>query len=194
MASMALVASIGLICFAFAPSLNAVPPHGDDQSLAQTLAQIKTLAKQDLSGPEYAAAVAKLVKDDPGDAEAIVAEAVKDKPPFACDVVKASLIALQPANGNLDPKVVASIVAAVVQNIESTNPDIVEQVISCALDVDKDAGPAILNALAGLFGGPHGINRPPGVPPGPPPGTGRSPTPTPTPRPTATPVTPFKPI
>jgi hypothetical protein len=158
------------------------------------IAQVKFLAKEGLNSADYSAAVAALAKADPNEAEAIIAEAVKDEPKYACEVVKASLLALQPANGNLDPKEVASIVAAIVETVQATNPDIVHQVISCALSVDPDAAPEILNALAGLFTGPGGLNRPPGsqggqVPPG-----LHSPTPTPPPPTPSGSVTPFKPI
>jgi hypothetical protein len=186
-----------ITCFLLLLALFAACPMGalraDDED---PITIIKNLAAQKkISAGDYSTAVAALVKAHPDDAGVLVAEAVKDRPDYACDVVKASLQALQPANGNLDPKVVASIVADVVRTIQASNPDIVQQIISCALDVDKDAGQAILNALAGLYSGPHGIGRPPwnfGAPV--PPGGSPTPTPRPTPSPTATPVTPFKPI
>jgi hypothetical protein len=162
------------------------------------VAQVRQLAAQGLNSADYAAAVAALVKEDPKDAEAIIAEAVKDEPKYACAVVKASLLALQPAGGTLDPKEVASIVVTIVQTVQASNPDIVHEIVSCALDVDPDAGPQILNALAGLFTSPYGPGRPPGSFGGVPPGTGHTPTPTPTPTPKApTPsgsVTPYRPI
>ena len=102
---------------------------------------IKKLAKEGLKAPEYAAEVAKLVKLFPKNAEGIIAEAVKDEPGYACDVVKAGILAMTPDGGTPDPKIVASVVASVVQSIQATNPDLMEQIISCAMDVAKDAGP-----------------------------------------------------
>lgn len=163
-------------------------------SVQDPVAQVRHLAGEGLSSADYAAAVAALVKDDPNDAEEIIAEAVKDEPKYACAVVKASLLALQPAGGSLDPKEVASIVVAIVQTVQANNPEIVHEVVSCALDVDPDAGPQILNALAGLFTGPYNPGRPPGSYGGIPPGNGHTPTPTPkAPTPTGS-VTPYKPI
>ncbi len=155
---------------------------------------IKKLAKEGLKAPEYAAAVGKLVKQFPKDAESIIAEAVKDEPTFACDVVKAGILALTPDGGAPDPKVVASVVAAVVQNVQATNPDLIEQVVSCALDVARDAGPEILNAISGLYTGPNSLNKSNQTNGGPvAPGTGGNPamTPPPTPPPQVTTVQPI---
>lgn len=160
-------ASILLMIFVLsgAGALHASP-------LTDGIGKIQQLAAQkDITAGDYSAAVADIVKHDADDASALMAEAVKDKPPYACDVVKACILALMPANGNIDPQLVATIVVDIVRAIEQSNPDVVKQVVSCAVDVDKDAGPFILNGLAGLFSGPHGINRPPGtfggqVPPG----------------------------
>lgn len=177
-----------LALLAAAPLCSAAP-------IQDPVAQVKQLASQNLSQADYAAAVADLVKDDPTDAEIIMAEAVKDEPKYACAVVKAGILALQPQNGTIDPKVVASIVVTIVETIQNTNPDLVQQIISCALAVDHDAGPEILNALAGLFG-THGSHFPPwqfGPPI--PPGNGHNPGfPTPTPPRTPPPVTGYKPI
>ena len=155
--------------------------------------QVDNLASQNLNSAEFSTAVAQLVKDNPKEADEITAEAVKDKPKYACDIVKACILALQPAGGgNIDPQEVASMVVAIVRAIQSTNPDIVRQVVDCAVSVDHDAAPFILNGILGLFNGPHSPNRPNwdwGQPGPVQPGTSPRPTRTPTPPRTPTPVT-----
>ena len=146
-------------------ALLAASPLCSAQPVQDPVAAVKALAGQGLDQADFAAAVADLVKNDPDAADNILAEAVKDEPKYACAVVKAGILALQPATGNgtLDPKVVASVVVTIVEAIQATNPDLVQQIISCALAVDNDAGLAILNALAGLYTSPNGPNRPPGT-------------------------------
>jgi hypothetical protein len=164
---------------------------------------IKKLSKEGLTAPEYAAAVADLVKQNPKDSESLIAEAVKDiaqevkadvAPVYVCAIVQAGIAAVTPVNGSPDPKEVAAIVATVVQNLQSSNPELVQQIVSCALDVAKDAGPAIQQALAGLFTGPNGLNHPASQNGGAlPPGVGGNPAlqPTPTPQPQMTQVVPI---
>lgn len=158
--------------------------------------QIDQLAAQEnISAGDYSSAVADIVKHNTDDATTLISEAVKGKPPFACDVVKACILALMPANGNIDPQLVATIVADIVRTIQKSNPEVVRQVISCAVEVDRDAAPAILNALAGVFGGPGGVNRPGDTHGGQvPAGNGNNPaiSPTPTPPVTPPPVTPVQ--
>src|ERR1700677_812347 len=174
------VASLSLLA---AGSLSTA--RADDAALNT----IRKLAKEGVKCPVYVAQVVKLVKAFPKDAESIIAEAVKDEPPCACEVVQQGIKATTPEGGTPDPKVVASIVAAIVENIQATNPDMVEQLVSCALEVAPDAGPAILNALAGLANGPGGSHQHGQGGPGPAPGTGGNPgiSPHPTPKPPPTP-------
>jgi hypothetical protein len=172
-------------------AVSLTPAHAADQD---ALSVVKKLSTEKLNAGEYAAQVAKLVKQFPKDAEAIIAEAVKDEPGYACDVVKAGILALTPNGGTPDPKVVASIVASVVQNIQATHPELMEQIISCAMDVAKDAGPDILNAIAGLYNGPNSINKANSTNGGPvAPGVGGNPAlqPPPTPPPQVTTVQPM---
>lgn len=129
-------------------------------NLSGLLDSIKDLSKKDIRCSVYAEAVADMVAKNPDDVEAIISEAVKDKPGCMCEVVESGIKAVTPQNGTPDPNLVASIVAAVVQNIQTTNPELMERVISCALAVAPDAQLTILNSLAGLYNGPNGLLRP----------------------------------
>jgi len=175
---------------------------------AQSLYILRQLAKDGVTCPKYVDAVTTLIKgavseylnspkgkqNPDGQYEIIndiIAEAVKIRPPCACDIVKAGIQVLTPANGSPDPKLVASMVAEVVQYIQATNPDLLETIVVCATEADPDAGKLILNAVAGILGTAKAnslnMNLPTGF---------ATPTPTPTPKaPTPPPqVTPVVPI
>jgi len=189
-----LVFLLTLLCFFADGMVGKV--HASDANVLATLRQI---AKQDPTGPEYVAAVVDLIKssiaaylDTPKGkrnpngqydiVSDIIAEAVKLRPPYACDLIKAGIQAETPLNGNPDPTAVASMVAEVVQYIQATNPELLETIITCATEAAPEAGKAILNAVAGILATPHGTQRnlnldlPNGA-------TGMTPTPAPTPKP-----------
>ncbi|MGB8355338.1 MAG: hypothetical protein WCD79_15685 [Chthoniobacteraceae bacterium] len=170
---------------------------------------LRQLAKESTTAPQYVDGVVALIKssvkaylDSPkgkqnpnGQYEIvndIIAEAVKLRPPYACDIIKAGIQAVTPQNGVPDPTVVASMVAEVVLYIQTTNPELLETIVTCATEADPDAGKSILNAVAGILATPHStlnnlrFTLPGGA-------VGPTPTPTPTPASTPRPVAPTPP-
>lgn len=108
------------------------------------VATIRDFSQQPgLTAEAYAKEVETLVKAFPDKAEDIIAEAVKDKPVYACDVVKAGIHALPLISGNPDPNLVASIVMAVLRSVQSTDPNFIDNIRDCAVEADKDALPQI---------------------------------------------------
>lgn len=159
--------------------------RADDES-----ATISKLADAGMKCPEYAKEIAKIVKDNPKDAESIMVLAVKAKPACACEVVRQGITALgkydtaNSADVLAHSKLVASIVAAIVSNLQKTNPDVLDSVVQCSIDIAPDAKNLILDAIAGIYNGPpggttgnftNGVSNPAFSP---------TPTPVPTPKPT----------
>ena len=119
---------------------------------ANPLDVVRKLAKEGVKCPIYVEEVVKLVKAYPKQADEIIAEAVKNQPPCACEIVKAGIAAMTPLNGTPDPKQVASMVALVVQYIQTTNPDLLETIVACATEAAPEAGPQILAAISQVMG------------------------------------------
>lgn len=153
-------------------------------------AEIAKLADAHMKGSEYAKAVADIIRKNPKDAESIMVLAVKAQPQFACEVVRQGIAALgqydtaNSADVLAHSKLVASIVATIVSNLQKTNPDVLDSVVQCAIDVAPDSKNMILDAIAGIYNGPpggttgnftNGVSNPAFSP---------TPTPVPTPKPT----------
>lgn len=152
-----LLALIAFLAFGF--------PAGAQNSNPNPATVIQDLVNNNVKCPQFAKAVAKLIKDNPKQAESIMVMAVKAKPPCACEIVHQGIVALGDYNAS-DPNAVlahsqqvASMVALIVMNLQKTDPDILDTVVTCAIDAAPDAKQLILQAIAGIYNGPPGGAR-----------------------------------
>jgi len=141
--------AVRIICMLALSLLVANNVYAEDSN---PLKVVQKLAKEGVKCPVYVQEVIKLVKAFPKQADEIIAEAVKNQPPCACEIIKAGIAAITPDNGTPDPKQVAAMVAVVVQYIQTTNPDLLETIVACATEAAPEAGPQILAAISQAFG------------------------------------------